>query len=268
MREMEILPANEGKGRTFRALCLASIEADSLWGGGSTSTDDARPVWVMFAGAENEVRPFMANLTLGRKARLCKMNQRREERMELLKSAKYHVTYQREAEGTIATAFLPDLFRLDPGMVDPAGVAFILLPSKEWVQDQKIETGSIVVHAVKCGYEMDAQELSVMVPLAYLFAAYLDRRTRCPLLADPRFYLQLLLACLTEGLASWQTDRGYTPYYNRNEVFGRHTHMRFHEISTEDVGLLPGIAFKASHERVEEVLAEQVDIFFKVTGGR
>lgn len=270
MRVVTIEPQKEGKGRSFSAVCLATIEADRLWPGGDAVTDNNRPVWAMFTGTDNEVRPFVANLLLGRKAEFEKDNayryttRKRGERLEILRSAGYQITYQREAEGTIATVFLPDLFRLDPGMVDVDGARFIVLPSREWALAQKVDVAPIVQHGRSLGYPIEEEALASLTPMAFLFAAYLDRRTRCPLLSDGRFYLQLLLACLHNGLASWSNAKDR--YYRETE-FGKHADMLFFEKDTADVGLLPGIAFNAAHEAIEEVLASEVDRFFKLTGG-
>lgn len=269
MRRIVIAPAQEGKGRSFEALCLASVTADGLWSGGSASTDDARPVWAMFAGSDAEMRPFMANLTGGRKATFTKgdshnYSRKAGERLELLRSAGYQITWQRESEGVIATAFLPDLFRADPGMVDPSGVRFIVLPTTTWASEQKIDTAPILEHVARLGYPVTGETLPALVPVSFLFSLYLDRRTRCPLLSDGRFYLQLLLACLDKGYASWS---GAEKYSFRDREWGRHTSHGFYEVDTADVGLLPGIAFTANHADVETLLAEQVSKFFQQTGG-
>jgi hypothetical protein len=270
MREVYITPQTEGKGRTFQAVCLASVEADALWDGGQTNTDDMRPVWAMFANSEQELRPFMMNLKSGRKCSIVKGQQyrRKDERMEMLRSAGYTTTWQREAEGSIATSFLPDLFHMDPGMVDVKGGTFVLLPTQEWVNAQQIELGPLVQHAREfvptMPYEkspaLTDDQLAELVPTSFLFAAYLDRRTRCPLLADGRFYLQLMLACLKEGLASFPNGNSY-----QSHEFGVHGSFRFTTIGTEDVGFAKAIAFSASHSEIERVLAEQVASFFKAT---
>lgn len=274
IREATIAPQTEGKGRTFTAMCLASVEADLLWEGGQTDTDDQRPVWAMFAGSEQELRPFMVNLKQGRKCEMPKGSyhyRRKNERMNILRSAGYTITWQREVEGSMATIYLPDLFLLDPGMVDPAGAAFVLLPTVEWANAQRIEVGPIVRHVqpmIPLTYEkapaLSEDELAALVPTSFLFAAYLDRRTRCPLLSDGRFYMQLLIACLKEGLASFES--GSRHYYDRQ--FGVHSFFGFTTIGTDDLGFSRGIAFKADHNAIERVLAEQVAIFFNLTGGR
>lgn len=273
MRQFEIVPTQEGKGRTFTSLCPAMILADGIW---ANSTDDIntwRPVWAMFASSENELRPFMMNAQLGRKIE--EVSRRDAKRLEMLKSARYHVTYQREAEGTVATAYLPDFFRLDPGMVDPAQASFILLPTREWFDAQRIDPKPLVDHTtrtLKDGARPDEDLLATLAPISYLFAAYLDRRTRFPLLADGRFYLQLLCSCLSKGLAMFPEklgDRGYGGYggYYRDAQWGYNRNARFFAEGLEDVGLLTPIAFHARHDDFGELLAEEVSRFFQVTGG-
>jgi hypothetical protein len=260
-----IAPQSEGKGRAFRAIMLAHVEADGLWAGGTTNVDNRRPVWAMFAGSEQELRPFTANLMSGRKAEISKGGSysRKNDRIEFLKSAGFQFTWQREEEGSVVTAFLPDLFRMDPGMVDKAGANFILLPTVEWLSAQNIDSGPIVAHAEQLHYPVKSDQLAAWVPMSFLFAAYLDRRTRCPLLSDARFYLQLMLAFLNRGCATISSDS--EPHYYGQRPFG--ANWRFIQDSTKDVGLADGIAFRAEHDTIEQVLAEQVSVFFKITKG-
>lgn len=266
-----IEPQVEGKGRSFSALCLASVEADSLWDGGQTNLDEKRPVWAMFAGSEQELRPFMANLRTGRRIEFPLITYGRNKRMSFLKSAKHAISWQREVEGTAATVYLPDLFQMDPGMVDPAGAAFVVLPTDAWSKSQVIDLAPLVQHVkplVPLGYDREPvltdDAIAEMIPLAFLFAAYLDRRTRCPLLADGRFYLQLMLACLAEGLASMPstTTSSYSSQWGIQHRFG------FSTSGTEELGISQGIAFKAEHPAIDKILAEQVALFFQATGNR
>lgn len=262
MREVYIAP-HEGKGRTFQALLLASLEANALWPGGQTSNEDTRPVWAMFAGSDPELRAFTANLLTGRKALFGQADgyrPKRQQKLELLKSAGYQYAWQRESEGSVVTAFLPDLFRLDPGMVDPAGARFVCLPAKAWCHAQAIDTAPLVEHMADLGCTMSASQLVALAPLAFLFAAYLDRRTRCPLVADGRFYLQLLVACLRDGLASWPA--GDRDRY-RDPPFGVHGRFALREESTSEVGLERPVAFEAGHQDLERVLAAEVQRFFE-----
>lgn len=269
-REIYIAPQSEGKGRTFRSVCLTTVEADTLWEGGAATTDNMRPVLAVFAGSDAEIRPFLMNLLQGRKASFASREsgyRKKEDRLEILKSSKFQVAWQREAEGTLATVFLPELFRMDPGMVDPVGAKFVLLPTHEWVKGQKIDCAPIVRHVrrllpkdkLETIEALSVESLTALVPLAFLFVAFLDRRTRCPILQDGRFYLQLLVTCLAEGLATWST-----PEHSYRRDFGQVGSMRFRVEREAEMGFVPGLAFSASHQEIQRVLAEQTTIFFKV----
>lgn len=259
---IEVSPAKNKKGRSFRATLLAYVTADKLWPGGSTDTDTIRPIWMMFAGTSNELRPFVANLQMGRRAELKNnsYSRRAGDRFEALKSAGYQFAWQHTTLGSLATAFLPDLFRLDPGMVDPEGVSFCILPAKDWLKPGK----AMFEHLIRLGADPSQPELSLVVELAPLFIAYLDRRTRCPLIPDRRFYAQVLYSSLAKGLASLNTaDR----YSYGNYPWGQHRRLGYSEFDTESVGLSKGLAFQSSHENLEVFLAEQVKIYEEITHG-
>jgi hypothetical protein len=117
-------------------------------------------------------------------------------------------------------------------MVDPRGAAFVMLTPSWWLEQQTLPP--------------DAARAS-------LFAAMLDRRTRCPLVADVSFYRQLWAAAMVQGLAT-------TPETN---VAG-YVH-RFSAEGLEQAGLDPlgAITFKASHDVLEAFLAEQVGMYFE-----
>jgi hypothetical protein len=275
MRNVWIEPKSEGKegkevkGRTFRAVLLASVEADLLWRGGSSgATDSMRPVWAMFAGSDQELRAFMANLTAGRlvmcEKRYGYYRSGKQERLEFLRSAGYQTIWQREDEGVVATIYLPDLFKLDPGMVDPSGIGFVILPTQEWHAQQILPTFALALHLERCGYELGSEWAQEWATTAHLFAAYLDRRTRCPLIADGRFYTQLLAACLKNKLASFAPKDSFS----HSQDFGVHKEHDYHETDTQLVGFRKGLVFRSDHTKFETVLAQEVEIFFRVTEGR
>jgi hypothetical protein len=82
-----------------------------------------------------------------------------------------------------------------------------------------------------------------------------DRRTRCPLIPDPRFYVQVLAHALDQGLASWSNGDRWAREWGAHDA-------TFKEVETDAVGLAPGVVFNASHETLETFLAEQVKAFF------
>lgn len=267
MRELVIALPEEGKKRrkanktrVFRALHLAHFEANALWGG---SAETIRPVWIMVGGSEAEIRPFVANLQLGKKFELRERYQ--SEQFELLRSARYQYLWQRIYDRTpegfvdakaIVTAYLPEFFQMDPGMVDTKGVGFCLLPTLEWIRaSSATDPGPSVAHVREVyGLQipLSDQELGSLLPVASLFCVYLDRRTRCPLIADPCFYLQIFCASLASGLAGWT-----------REGWGQHDGLKAKEVGLSDVGLFPGVVCKTTHEALETFLAEQVRVYFE-----
>ena len=256
------------KGRAFSATLLAYVEADDLWSGGRTSNDTTRPVWMMVAGPETGLRPFTANILLGRKAEY-KEGYGRKKKFELLKSSGHHQFMQRTSAGIVSTFYLPELFRIDPGMVDPEGIKFVVLPTRDWIDSQHFESDRILTHMVDVfkrmypdrEFDEVAQNATKNAALATLFCTYLDRRTRCPLIPDVRFFTQVFTMACAEHLALSSVFRDQQQYsYGRN-AFG------FEEHGIESIGLSPGVACSTTHEVLEMFLAKQVDIYFKVTRG-
>jgi hypothetical protein len=268
MRNVWIEPKSEGKGRTFRAVLLATVEADLLWSGGASGSDNMRPVWAMFGGSDQELRAFMANLTSGRRVTCEKRygyyRSGKEDRFEFLRSAHYQTIWQKEEEGSLATIFLPELFKIDPGMVDPQGIGFVLLPTQEWHEQQSLPTAALARHLERCGYELGPEWVKQWATTAYLFAAYLDRRTRCPLIADGRFYMQLMTACLKNSLASFAPKDSFSV----GRDFGTHQEHSYYETDVQTVGFRQGLVFRSNHENFETVLAREVETFFKHAGSR
>ncbi len=271
--EIVIAPEKEGqKGRSFAALYMAGIKADALWSGGQATTEHLRPVWCLVATSEAEIRPFVANLRLGRKAAFLgtrsAMIPRDVGRLELLKSVRYRIEMQRTAYGTAALAFLPELFALDPGMVDPAGLKFVMLLSQADVAQQAGEwdVEAAMAHLGRIKFHRLAKErerIRQVLPLAPCFAAYVDRRTRCPLLKDTRFYAQLLVRCLDVGFASLTKPAGYSHY--RDAEWGVNTRLDFQTEGVEELGYAPALAFHASHEDFERLLGDCASEFFTAT---
>lgn len=256
-----IEPQDGKKGRSFRATCAAMMTANSLWDGGSS--DNIRPVWSVFAGTEGELRPFMMNLKLGRKANPAgAWRSRPNDRVEFMKSSGFYTSWQREALGSLATIYHPELFRLDPGMVDPKGLSFILAVPQDWEKAQSLDVEAPVKHVTKLSSStLTEEELAALVPTAYLFAAYLDRRTRCPIPTSGDFYLQILSAALHVGIATFPgTDVKYGRTDGYTGKFG------FHAYGLEDVGISHAVACMTDHPTFEKFLAEEVTKYFLAVG--
>jgi hypothetical protein len=241
VKELVIQPSEKGKGRAFAATLVSYVEATAFV---PRANDTIRPVHLTLAGTENELRPFVANLRTGKKA---ECGYRGREKYEVLKSAGYQCAWQRTPKGAIVTLWAPDLFNLDPGMVDPKGVGFLLSPSRDWFRSSNVDVPACVPE----------DRVSDVRALASLFIAFLDRRTRCPLIPDPRFYVQVLANALDQGLASFSTDNRHL----WQKLWGENS-SGFEEYNTDAVGFARGVQFNASHETLETFLAEQVQVYF------
>jgi len=173
------LERSMGKGRSkktrvFSVRLLGLVEADPLWDSGAA--DEVRPVWISYLGTESETQAFTANFRGGYKATSGIKT------LQILKSAPYRWVTQKVPGGAITTAYLPDLFHLEPLDPAPPRVRFVFAPPTWWV-DRAAE-----VLRAELGEE--AREAA----RAALFAAYLDRRTPLPVLGELPFHQQLYRA--------------------------------------------------------------------------
>lgn len=265
-----------GKSRQFAATYLSSIRADMLWDGGRTDTGKVgRPVYLAIAGTDMALRPFIANLRMGRRADIIKPGYRSYDEpsaVALLKSVKYDTATQRHGEVTILEFMHPDIWPVEPGMVEPDRVSFLSVAPGWWHARQmevlaadREMTGRILGHAHRAGLPdgMGAQftdeQLLDHVPDAARFIQYLDRRTRRPIPNDPAFYLQAYLMALGHGWAS----RAKNDY---SSAWGVHRWAAgFVEFETARMGLRPGIVFHRSVEETDEFLAGQVKHYVEVS---
>jgi len=270
MEDLIVTNGAEGeKTRAFSATLLTLVLADNLWDQSKGGT--LRPVLLSVASTEEEMRAFLANLRMGRKVsfatgRTPDWANYLDAHLEVLKTSGFRWTSQRFEGGVVVTTgFYPDLFTMDPGMVDPEkGIRFCLLPPSGWVvSDQEVTEVSAYMVAADLWADSPG-ELARFAVLAPLFMAYLDRRTRCPLLTDRRFALQLLVACLRKGLATVSCERRSSRSYYTREPFGELSRLGYMEVRPEAAGYQPGLAFLSDHETFERILAQEVATFLSV----
>jgi len=283
------------KSRSFSAVKLAHVCAGMLWDGGETKSDTIRPIWMLLTGTDTELRPFLANFRLGRSATLATnephYSRKKPVRFELLKTAGYSFSSRRMTlpDGTtseVVTAAMDELLILDPGMIDPAGCRFLALPPLWWVAEQRarlradrVRCAQLVAHAqalalhrpdgplLPRGVAFSADELIDLAPIAAYVLAYIDRRTRRPLLMGLDFAVQVYLAGLRDGVLSLSaTNESSRYHYDRPAtsntdrwLWARHRWAAsFTEADTESVGLLPGVAARANHEHLDQLLIAEV----------
>lgn len=284
--EFTIAPKVEGKGRAFRALRVHAVMADALWDVGTIGKRN-RPVMATFMASDGELRPFIANLLSGREAIPSgQTGYSNRSGYEFMRSAGWaKPIWAKFEEGSVCTIQQKDLLDQDPGMVDPKGVKFVMLPGKKYLADEakKMDVAGVVAYARRLPIVEEENEperdhrghlhhdwkkpltdelFAEWVPLAYLFTLYLANRSRAPIPPDGRFYIQLMIACLKRGLASFPVND-----HHDGRKFGRNDKYKFSEEGGSGK-FAPGVAFMAEHEELEQTLAGEIEIFFARTEGK
>jgi hypothetical protein len=261
VKEIIICTDDSGKGRSFRATLLAYATSKSLWAAGSH--DNVRPIFAMLATTDAESLPFIRNLQAGRKATMLNDDRNaKKETFECLKSANYAYEAQRHPEGVVWTVYLPELYRVDPGMVDPAAVRFAMAPAAKWLASVDESTARWLAGLYRSdekwrAAEEHAKRLAIcqyVTRLASVFCERLDTRTRCPLIPDARFYALVLAAMLDAGQATLA----------RKDTYGSDrewAHSGCNFVEWGDVGLMPGIAVSTTHALLEPLLAACVKTY-------
>ena len=230
---LRIAPSERGsrrmKGRIFEAHLLGLLVADRLWDAGSPSRDVHRPVLLTYMGTEQMMRSFTANLRSGRKAEVHGGGAGWKEKIEIPKRS-HRFVQRRLGDGlVIATVYRPELVELEQPFLGE-DIRFIFAPSSAWVGERAVEV------------DVPAEDKREVV-CASLFAAFLDRRTDLPILADPRFHLQIYRAAREE---EWFSDVSEDEY----RFFCRPA--RFHGLDRLAAVLL-------GHEELAEFLAREME---------
>lgn len=284
--EFVIAPKTEGKGRAFRALRVHAVMADSLWDAGKNDKRH-RPIMAAFAASDGELRPFIANLLSGREAVPSSGQSYGKSGYEFLRSASWaKPIWMKFEEGSVCTIYLKDLCDHDPGMVDPKGVKLVAIPGLAYLKKQaaiRMPVEEIVAYARRLPIveeensperdhrgHVDArwkkpltdEVLAEWVPLAYLFAEYLANRSRAPMPPDGKFFMQLMIACLKRGLASFGVNNHYD-----GRKFGRNEKYKFMEEGGSGK-FAPAVAFMAEHSEIEQTLAAEISTYFSRTEGK
>jgi hypothetical protein len=304
-------PTTKGKQRTpvktrvFSAIKLAHICADPLWDGAANSNETIRPAYIALAGTPMSLRPFVANMRTGSTADLegTKKSYGRDKpvRFELLRSARYVYSGRRYTlpdgtEGNVITATLPDIMTLDTGMIDPQTCSFLAVPPRWWVEREQLRLRAdrsrcmqILTHAevlgllsnsgrfLPQGVALTADMLLDLAPIAVYTMAYIDRRTRRPLITSVEFALQLYLGGLRTGilsLSSTEDSRREHKSYRPSKaptskadswLWARHSWAdSFIEVDTHEIGLMPGVVAKTTHDLLDQLLIAEVQRFTKL----
>lgn len=227
------LKRSTGKGRgkktrTFSVRLLGYLKANSLWDCGLG--DEVRPAWIAYLGTESESQAFTSNFRGGRKA------ETQSQTFKLPRSAPHRWTTQKVAGGVITTAYLPELFHLEPAFPAPERVRFIFAPPRWWLDRQE--------QSLQASYAKQARE----VARAALFAAYLDRRTPLPVLGELDFHLQLYRAALE---TDWVQEPSGSP----------HSIRCLYAVGAQQCGFEQPLAVSARQKTVTDFLIAQTSSF-------
>lgn len=187
---------SESKGRSFEFELLGYAVCDRLQ---PMSNNNQRPFFAVLAMSDAVVGPVRANILTGRPfgAQDRYIRKRKGEWFEFLKSQRWAWEPQKVAEGTLVTIYRPDLMTPDPGFVDPDMITFGVLVDHAWVAASESHnplTPEQRAHLAElrdwlCGLPaIEPDEFLKHVPL---ICAYLDRRTRVPLVQDRVFQVML-----------------------------------------------------------------------------
>lgn len=180
MAETLTIEALRKGGKSWRVECLGLITADAYW---PVPAGKAYwPVYLCIAERDEVVRGFLAHFKAGRTATLRSRHGHEEPRQVAHHDRIEWAEPQRTSGGiTIATAWLPDLCRLDPGRMQDR-VRFLLAPSAAWVEDQ-IASPLLA--------ELGDKALRIDAAVGSLFAAFAGARTAWPIIPDPLFHAAL-----------------------------------------------------------------------------
>ncbi|RMH23421.1 MAG: hypothetical protein D6696_00555 [Acidobacteria bacterium] len=203
----------DGKSRVFEAELLAYLAAPELWQLGAART--IRPAWIAYLTSEGAARAFTSNFRRGLKATADLQT------YEIPRTAGHRWLTTRvragDVEAVVTTAYLPELFHLEPTFPDRPGARFLFAPPRWWLAAQAEELAE------------DFGDDAAGAAAGALFAAYLDRRTHLPLVNDLRFHLQLYRAAQEEP---WLSRLGEDP-----DLFGDGLEaVGFDDVLAVDVG--------------------------------
>lgn len=196
---VEISTSETGKGRSFEFEVLGYVDCQRLH---PVSGNVRRPFFAVLAMSDAVVSPVRANILTGRQFGETQTysRTRKGQWFEFLKSHRWAWEPQKVAEGTLVTIYRPDLMLPDPGFVDPDTITFGAVIDHGWLAASaahepltpEMRQGLDVIRE-KATNDLghSPSTFDAMVQHAPLLCAYLDRRTRVPLVPDRVFQVLL-----------------------------------------------------------------------------
>lgn len=278
------ISGESSKGRSFSGLVLAMATSSNLWVLGGAKSEALRPIMMVVAASEQEARPLFENLRAGSKATLSGGDIGRDMALpvEFMKSGDYdgwNTPQPLPSESAVVLHIsLPSLFWFVPPVINETKVSFVVMPSAadlaEVASLQAADIEDALSHVRQLGYP--ARELAAigMTPtfaaLAAIWSSHLQRRTIWAIPQKLAFRVQLLLACLKQGITTMgdrsllegaRPCRSERPWWNSGVVdFSSYVQPRA-DIHT-------GLATMANGEFLQEVFAREVAVFDSMRRGK
>jgi hypothetical protein len=232
------------KSRAFSTALVGYVGAPSFWKFGYGDAYTQRPVLLMYCGTDQEIRAFTANLRTGRKVEVIGKGGGGHDteltKLEIPKSAGFKFVVQQVGDGLqIATAFLPELWLLDPGLIDPEEIAFLCAPPTWWTDAQ------IALVADRMTLD-ESNRFGREAAVAAYVCAFIDRRSTLPMVNDLGFHLSLYRKALEGGWLMVSEPNGEMEMYPHAGI----------------PGLEQVLACRISHDDFETFLRELAREFY------
>lgn len=267
------------KGRCFTGTVPAIATSSSLWGYGA-SGEAVRPIMMVVAASAQEARPLIENLRSGCKALL---------RGALLPSDGLAVEFMRSAgylwsppqplpsEDAVAHhIYLPGMFGFIPPTIDETTVSFVVMPAQQDITDvlalHAAEIPAALAHVRELGYS--ARDLAAIgvserfAGLAAVWASHLQRRTIWAVPQRLAFRVQLLLACMKQGLVTVGDRELRCHRYSQDRPWWNSGAVDFESVVHPSLDMHAGLATTAKGSLLADVLAHEVGKFDVMRRGK
>lgn len=261
------------KGRIFSGSLLGYIRSLDLCPQ-DTMGDLVRPILLMTAASIGQDRPFHANLSLGEVADSSSDTPNAPSsptflgRVQTLKSLKYSRIRQVCSTGVVVTSYLPYVFDIDPGMVDPDKISFCVAPPVDWLEGLYRATNLHDLIEPSRGYvqrkwlvSIPYERMRIIVGTAPMVSMFLDHRSKAPILKDLWFQVLLFLNLLGEGQARIAT--GGNRYWNDSK-WGESPRFVCHH--PEAMKISCAVQMIGTHETFEDTLGKTLAEFRSFNG--
>ncbi len=235
------------KTRDFSARCLGFMA------GTETLAGHVVPLWIALCETRLALEPFVANLRSGWTAKSGRFNYVfpksagfRWSTHEITRGANAHIGSAPPVAITIA--YRPAFFDLEPRQdldatslstsSSTSTIQFVLAPPTAWVDREALALAPLL--------GTDAPAAKEAARAAH-FAAYLDRRTPLPLLADLRFHLALFRAAKAQNLIS-------SCEFGPSALWGQ---------GLDICGIADPLRFRSTPEDLAQLITEETESFAK-----